>query len=72
MKLEKREITLNEYDSLHDIFQIEKNLLRSYIEDLEYAESKELQRAMIKNLSLIAEDMLGVLSLMRGSAIENK
>ena len=71
MKLEKREITLNEYDSLHDIFQIEKNLLRSYIEDLEYAESKELQRAMIKNLSLIAEDMLGVLSLTRGSAINN-
>ena len=71
MKLEKREITLNEYDSLHDIFQTEKNLLRSYIEYLDGAESKELQRAMIKSVSSVADDMLGVLSLMHGSSIEN-
>ncbi len=72
MKLEKREITLNEYDSLHDIYQTEKNLLRSYIEYLDFIESKEVQRALIKGASSIADDMLGVLSLMRGSSIENE
>ena len=72
MKLEKREITLNEYDSLHDIFQTEKNLLRAYIELLEYIESKEIKQAFIKAVSLVAEDMLSVLSLMRGASIKNK
>lgn len=72
MKLEKREITLNEYDSLHDIFQTEKNLLQTYIELLEYIESKEIKQAFIKAFSLVAEDMLGVLSLMQGASIENK
>ena len=72
MKLEKREITLNEYDSLHDIFQTEKNLLRTYIELLEYIESKEIKQAFIKSVSLVAEDMLSVLSLMQGASIKNK
>lgn len=72
MKIEKREITLNEYDSLHDIFQTEKNLLRTYIEYLDGVESKETQKAFIKAISAVAEDMLGVLSLMQGSSIENK
>lgn len=72
MKLEKREITLNEYDSLHDIFQTEKNLLRAYIELLEYIESKEIKQAFIKSVSLVAEDMLSVLSLMQGASIKNK
>ena len=72
MKIEKREITLNEYDSLHDIFQTEKNLLRAYIELLEYIESKEIKQAFIKSVSLVAEDMLSVLSLMQGASIENK
>ena len=72
MKIEKREITLNEYDSLHDIFQTEKNLLRTYIELLEYIESKEIKQAFIKAVSLVAEDMLRVISLMQGASIENK
>ena len=72
MKLEKREITLNEYDSLHDIFQTEKNLLRTYIELLEYIESKEIKQAFIKAVSFVAEDMLSVLSLMQGASIKNK
>ena len=72
MKIEKREITLNEYDSLHDIFQTEKNLLRTYIEYLDGVESKETQKEFIKAISAVAEDMLSVLSLMQGSAIENK
>ena len=72
MKLEKREITLNEYDSLHDIFQTEKNLLRAYIELLEYIESKEIKQAFIKSVSLVAEDLLSVLSLMQGASIKNK
>ena len=72
MKIEKREITLNEYDSLHDIFQTEKNLLRAYIELLEYIESKEIKQAFIKSVSLVAEDMLSVLSLMQGASIKNK
>ncbi len=71
MKLEKREITLNEYDSLQDVFYAEKMLLGEYVHAFEYAERKETKNELIKLVCEICEDMLFACDLMRGSAIQN-
>lgn len=71
MKLEKREITLNEYDSLQDVFYAEKLLLGEYVQALEYAERKETKNELIKLVCEICEDVLFACDLMRGSAIQN-
>lgn len=42
MKLEKREITLNEADSLKDVYYIEKSLLQAYSEGSGLALRKEV------------------------------
>ena len=41
MKLEKREITLNETDSLKDIYYMEKTLLREYSARLALAKCQD-------------------------------
>ncbi len=71
MKLEKREITLNEFDSLKDAFYAEKTLLTEYVHALAKAERKETQGELLRLMQEIGEDMLFVRDLMRGSAIEN-
>ncbi len=71
MKLEKREITLNEFDSLKDVFFAERLLLSEYICALEKAERKETKNELIKLVCEVSEDMLFARDLMRGSAIEN-
>ena len=71
MKLEKREITLNEFDSLKDAFYAEKTLLAEYVHALTKAERKETQGELLRLIKEIGEDMLFVRDLMRGSAIEN-
>ncbi len=71
MKLEKREITLNEFDSLKDAFYAEKMLIVEYVHALEKAERKETQGELLRLMQEIGEDMLFVRDLMRGSAIEN-
>ena len=71
MKLEKREITLNEFDSLKDAFYAEKTLLVEYVHALAKAERKETQGELLRLIKEIGEDMLFVRDLMRGSAIEN-
>lgn len=43
MKLEKREITLNEKDSVTDMLYLEKNLLWAYEKCLQAAERKEVK-----------------------------
>ena len=71
MKLEKREITLNEYDSLRDAFYLEKALLNEYVNGLSDASKKETRAELLKLIKEICEDMLFVHDLMHGSAIEN-
>ena len=71
MKLEKREITLNEFDSLKDAFYAEKMLIVEYVHALTKAERKETQGELLRLMQEIGEDMLFVRDLMRGSAIEN-
>ena len=43
MKLEKREITLNEADSVKDMYFYEKNLQFRYAQALKFAERKEAE-----------------------------
>ncbi|MBP3434339.1 MAG: hypothetical protein J6K50_03605 [Clostridia bacterium] len=71
MKLEKREITLNEFDSLKDIFYLEKTLLSEYVEALSKATRRETQSELTRLIKETSEDLYFVRDLMRGSAIEN-
>ena len=72
MKLEKREITLNEFDSLKDVFYLEKNLLCEYANALEKAYRQETRNEILKLMNDTADDLFFAKDLMRGSAIENK
>lgn len=72
MKLEKREITLNEFDSLKDVFYIEKTLLNEYVYALSKATRKQTRGELMRLLKETGEDMYFVRDLMRGAAIENQ
>ncbi len=72
MKLEKREVTLNEYDSLCDCFYALKTAITECIRAIEYAEKKQTRGELITLMSALAEDMYFVRDLMSGSAIENQ
>ena len=72
MKLEKREITLNEFDSVKDIFYTEKCLLSEYVLAIAKAERKETRGELISISKEIAEDVCFVGDLMRGASIENE
>ncbi len=72
MKLEKREITLNEFDSLRDAFYMEKTLMAEYEQALLQVWRKEARDTLIALLQETAENMLFLQDLMSGTAIENK
>lgn len=60
MKLEKREITLNEADSIRDVLETEKTLLRAYASQLEYAERKETRAKLLEHLNESGENVYRV------------
>ena len=64
MKLEKREITLNEKDSLKDIFYLEKTLLNEYVETLVYVTRKEERERLMKLIKETAEEIFTVKDLL--------
>ena len=70
MKLEKREITLNEYDSLKDAFFLQKTLLHEYVCFLPQAERKETRNEMIRLVKEVIEDMYTIRDLMKSSESE--
>lgn len=70
MKLEKREITLNEYDSLKDMFYLEKTLLQTYGEGLGKMLRKESKNELLRLIQETCEDLLFVRELMRGTGAE--
>lgn len=72
MKLEKREITLNEFDSLKDVFYGEKNLLIEYAQTICRSERKETRELLLQTLTSLAKDVCFVGDLMRGASIENE
>lgn len=67
MKLEKREITLNEADSLKDAFYIEKTLLAEYAHALSKASKKETRTELLRFMKETGEDLFFVRDLMRGN-----
>ena len=72
MKLEKREITLNEFDSLKETFYLEKMLLNEYVECLPKLKRKGARGEGLRMMKEVGEDLTWVLDLMSGSAIENQ
>ena len=72
MKLEKREITLNEFDSLRDAFYIEQTLMREIEKSLFCVWRKEARDKLIMLLQETAENALFLQDLMSGTLIENK
>ena len=57
MKLEKREITLNEQDSIKDAYYLQKTVLQEYVCALEKAEKKqtrnELSRLVLESIETL-------------------
>ena len=72
MKLEKREITLNEFDSLRDAFYIEQTLMREIEKSLFCVWRKETRDKLNALLQETAENALFLQDLMSGTLIENK
>ena len=66
MKLEKREITLNEADSLRDMLYTEKTVLTEYTKALEQALSKQTQNGLIDSLKNVALQVCETRTLLEG------
>lgn len=64
MRLEKREITLNEHDSLLDVAFMEKALLGAYVEGLAKACRKEERERLLGGMRCVAEDLFLVKDLL--------
>ena len=64
MRLEKREITLNEHDSLLDIAFMEKALLGAYVEGLAKVRRKEARERLLGSMRCVAEDLFLVKDLL--------
>ena len=71
MKLEKREITLNEHDSLNAAFYFEKLHLIEYVESLCRIDRKETREEVLKMMREVGEDLAFARALTDGSAIKN-
>ena len=65
MKLEKREITLNETDSLKDVYYLEKTLLREYSARLALAKCQETKHELSALIGQVTEDMKTVEGLIK-------
>lgn len=56
MKLEKREITLNEKDSLQDTCYMQKGLLTAYMQGLDGVERKEIRQYIKQRIDEIRKE----------------
>ena len=66
MKFEKRDITLNEADSIRDILQMEKNMLIEYAQGLVVPLRKQTRNAWLKNLGETAESVGELQNVLQG------
>lgn len=64
MKLEKREITLNEKDSLSDACMMQKTLLLLYVAALENAKKRETRKELLRLMGQTGEDFFFVKDLL--------
>ena len=71
MKLEKREITLNEYDSLQDAYYQEKSLLNEYIYALFKMERKETKEMLLLLIKEPAEEIFFLQDLIKGQSAKD-
>ncbi len=71
MKLEKREIALNEADSLKDALYTEKILLNEYTHILTRAVSKATRNELGYLMNEVSQDALLVCDLLRNSIKQN-
>ena len=71
MKFEKREITLNETDSLKDVYYLEKTLLREYSARLALTRCQETKHELSALIEQVTQDMENVEKLMKKSAKNN-
>ncbi len=60
MKLEKREITLNEADSLQDMLYMETLLLQSYEKGLAKTTRKETQAFFAERIKELRKEVSGI------------
>lgn len=58
MKLEKREITLNEADSIKDAFYVEKLLLTEYVHALASVQTKSERHELLRLMQEVQTDFL--------------
>ena len=72
MKLEKREITLNEADSLKDIYYIEKALFTAYAEGEVFIVRKETENEMAKLIAQTKEEKGKIYALWQKSKKEQE
>ena len=66
MKFEKRDITLNEADSIRDMLQMEKNMLIEYAQGLVVPLQKQTRNAWLKNLGETAESVGELQNVLQG------
>ena len=64
MKLEKREITLNEYDSLLDIYHMERTLLMQYVQSIAKAKTKQTLGELLRLTNETGEDVYFIKDLL--------
>ena len=72
MKLEKREITLNECDSLQDVVCFEKMLLGEYVETLSQMERKESRNTITQLMREVASDFCLISDLWKKAVSQNE
>ena len=72
MKLEKREITLNEFDSLKETFYMEKMLVNEYLECLTKATRKETRKELLRLMQEVGEELSLAQDLMKKAATEEE
>ncbi len=64
MKLEKREITLNEKDSLTDAVFMQKTLLNGYVCAMERAYKRETRKELLRLFAKAGEDFYFLIDLL--------
>ena len=67
MKLEKREITLNEADTLEEACFMEEALLHAYVDVLRCQTQKQTRTALLNHIREIAEDVYQLADLLSDS-----
>ena len=70
MKLEKREITLNEADSLRDLLYFEKGLHHEYVKGAQSANRKETEREFLRLQNEVQEE-IGLLDALLNTSLHS-